>query len=460
MKVKLSTLFLITACACMAPLYALQAGPPADPNIGRTGRAPMGPVKSPTFHTTYIRLGSNNDDGLLYEPEKLGPNARIALVYEHPGGNNFNVEVGPEMASRGYRVLMVNYRGKEESVASFAKGISRGISFLRSLPGVQKVVVSGHSGGGHLIAFYANVAEHGPAACQVPGILYPCKSEDVTDLAKPDGVVLLDPTLGAFHAMSTIDPAWDGKGRSKTGFDMYATSNGYDPKSGSAKYSADFSKIFHAAQSGRNMQIVDNAVARLKLIEQGKGSFTDDEPLVIPAANEGGQGIRLYHADLSFVSHTKRPHMLLKADGSTPEVIIQSVRPATAARNLRSIGSLDAMSINTTVRFFLANYALRTTEDFEIKQDDIVGVDWASSMNSTAGSAPGISVPTLVLTMGCHYLIVPGEIVYDRLSSKDKTYATVEGSAHSFAPCKPEYGDTQKRTFDFVDNWLSKAGRF
>jgi hypothetical protein len=101
------------------------------------------------------------------------------------------------------------------------------------------------------------------------------------------------------------------------------------------------------------------------------------------------------------------------------------------------------MSISTTVRFFLANYALRTTKDFAIKEDDIVGVDWASSMNSTPGSAPGISVPTLVLTMGCHYLIVPGEMVYDHLSSKDKTYAPVEGSAHSFTPCKPEYGDTQ-----------------
>src|SRR4029077_3994186 len=102
------------------------------------------------FHTTYVRLGSNSDDGLLYEPETPGPNSRIALVYEHPGGNNFNVEVGPEMATRGYRVLMVNYRGDESNPAGFFKGISRGITYLRSLPGVQKVVVTGHSGGGHL----------------------------------------------------------------------------------------------------------------------------------------------------------------------------------------------------------------------------------------------------------------------------------------------------------------------
>ena len=62
--------------------------------------------------------------------------------------------------------------------------------------------------------------------------------------------------------------------------------------------------------------------------------------------------------------------------------------------------------------------------------------------------------------MGCHYLVVPGEIIFDHLAAKDKTYATVEGATHGFQPCQPQYGDTVKRTFDFVDNWLSRPGRF
>jgi hypothetical protein len=36
----------------------------------------------------------------------------------------------------------------------------------------------------------------------------------------------------------------------------------------------------------------------------------------------------------------------------------------------------------------------------------------------------------------------------------------VEGATHGFAPCKPEYGNTTKRTFDYLDSWLSKPGRF
>lgn len=43
---------------------------------------------------------------------------------------------------------------------------------------------------------------------------------------------------------------------------------------------------------------------------------------------------------------------------------------------------------------------------------------------------------------------------------KTKEFLGVEGANHGFMPCRPEYGDTFKRTFDFVDGWLSKAGRF
>jgi hypothetical protein len=36
----------------------------------------------------------------------------------------------------------------------------------------------------------------------------------------------------------------------------------------------------------------------------------------------------------------------------------------------------------------------------------------------------------------------------------------VEGATHGFTPCRPEYGDTLSRTFDYVDAWLKQAGRF
>jgi hypothetical protein len=62
--------------------------------------------------------------------------------------------------------------------------------------------------------------------------------------------------------------------------------------------------------------------------------------------------------------------------------------------------------------------------------------------------------------MSCTAHVVPGEIVYDHLAARDKTYAAVEGAAADFAPCKPQYGDTRKRAFDYLDGWLGGKTRF
>ena len=463
MATRLIFLAALASLISMLPLQvhpATQADSAARIKESRLAQASLvGPLPGERFRTVYVRLGSNDDEGLLYEPLTPGVNSRIALLYSHPDGNTFNVMVGPEMANRGYRVLMVNHHGEDDSSAVYVAGLSRAVSYLRTLPGVQRVVVAGHSGGGHLIAFYANMAEHGPAGCQGPEKLYPCKSEEVTGLAKPDGVVLLDPTLGAFHQMSSVDPAVDGKTRNAA-LDMFATANGYDKAAQRATYSPEFTKRFYTAQAERNAQIVGNALQRLKLINEGNGRFTDDEPFVIPGMGVNAAGARLYQPDVSFLARTKSPHTLLKADGTQPDVIVDSVRSPSGLQPGAALGTLNAMTQNTTVRRFLANSAISTTPDFAITADDIAGVNWKSSINSTPGNAEGITVPTLVLSMSCHYLVVPGEIIYNHLASKDKTFAVVEGAVHNFTPCKPQYGDTVKRTFDYVDSWLAKEGRF
>lgn len=466
MNNKLKFLFALLLSACVLPLQALQPPPAtaaARPSAGnpaqRGGPAPVGPVQSDRFRTVYVRLGSNNDEGLLYEPVTPGSNARIALLFVHPNGNVFNVPVGPEMSSRGYRVLMVNHHGQDDDADRFAPGISRGVAYLRTLPGVRRVVIVGHSGGGHLIAWYQNVAEHGPSACQGSEKIYPCSGEGLVGLAKPDGILLLDSTLGAFHQMSAVDPAVDGSNR-KPALDMFTAANGYDTEGKRARYSAEFAKRFHAEQAARNARIVDNALERLHAITQGKGQFSDDEPLVIRGMGQNAAGARLYQPDIAFVARTKKPHMLLKADGTEPEMIVPSVRPATGQQAIGALGTLHVMSQDTTVRHFLANSAIRTTPDYAITADDIAGVDWASATTSTPANAEGITVPALVMPMTCHYLVVPDEIIFDHLGSKDKTFVAVEGAVHNFAPCRPEYGDTVKRAFDFVDGWLGKTGRF
>lgn len=423
-------------------------------------REDQGPMTGTGFTTTYIRLG-RLADGLLYQPSTKGPKNRIAVVFTHPGADNLPEPIGRELSSRGYTVMNLNARANPEAGVDLQlPAMSAAIAYLRGLPGIERVVVAGHSGGAHQMTLYANVALHGAAACNGPEKLYACQARGLDHLERPDGLILLDPPLGDFHEASSIDPAVnDTVNRRDPALDMFSPANGFDAAKGSATYSADFARRFHAAQAARNAQVLAHAQARLKLIEGGQGDYANDEPLTIPGLGADAGGARLYQSDLAFLSHSKAPHLLLKADGTRAMQIIRTVRPASmaAAKQARMLGT---NSQNTTVRGYLAHAAIRLQPDYAITDDDIVGVDWASGYDSAPGNAPGITVPTLVLTMGCHYLIVPGEIIYDRLATRDKTYATVEGATHGFTACRPAYGDTMKRTFDFVDEWLGKAGRF
>ena len=420
---------------------------------------PLGEVDGAEYHTRYVRLGAQGE-GLLYEPTVTsGPKGHIALIFQHPSTNVFNDPIGPQMARRGYRILMDNYRGGDPGDEAYLPTISKGIEYLRTLPGVTKVVILGHSGSGHLTPYYVNVALNGPEACSGPEKIYPCKAEDLKGLQKPDGMLLFDPTLGAFHQMSSVDPAVGPKGRIAN-LDMFIPANGYDLEGKKATYSPEFTKRFYAAQSARNKKIVDDALARLKVIDAGKGRFSDDEPLVIPGMGVNASGARLYQPDLAFVEHTRNPHTLIKADGTMSEQIIHTVRPPSGQQAIGNLDSLRVMTQNTSVRDFLQNSALRTGPNFAMTADNILDVDWKSAATSTPANAEGVTVPTLVLAMGCHYLLVPAEIIFDHVAAKDKTFAAVEGAVHTFTPCKPEYGDTTKRVFDFADAWLAKPGRF
>lgn len=415
-----------------------------------------------TYHSQYVRL-SDNTEGLLLQPTKPNPNAHVAFVFSHPNRDNFKELPGPAIASDGYTVLLVNYRGDRDNPDAppedFLPSISEGIAKLRTLPGIDKVVLLAHSGGTHMGTLYENVAEHGPAACQGAEKIIPCDGEKIGKLEKPDALILLDPTLGAAHQMSAVDPAGGGEKRDMS-LDMFAKENGYDVEGKKATYAPEFAKAFYAAQARRNNEIVDAALERLKLIEAGKGEFSNDEPFVVKGVGIRALGARLYQPDVSFAAHTKQPHMLLKADGTRPVEVIKSVRPSAGGKQvLTMLDELGAMNYSTTVRGFLANSAIRASADYAFTADDITGIDWASSYTSTPANAEGVTVPSLVVTMSCHYLVVPGEVIYDRLGSKDKTYASVEGATHLFQPCRPEYGDTKKRVFDFVDEWVSQPGR-
>jgi hypothetical protein len=444
--------------------FATMGAPDQDAALGQTS-GPIGPVRSDLFHTTFVQT-SNNTFGLLYQPDTPGPNARVAIVYASPRAL-FNFAPAAEMANRGYRVLLVKHyladrRRVRQTSTDGLREASRGISYMRALPGVEKVVLMGHDDGGRMAAFYLAAADQGTAICQRPELLYRCTKShttDMTGLAKADGMILLDPDLGAFDTSSAIDPAFEGSTRTMRDIDMYAAGNGYNSKTGQGQYSTAFVKRFFAAQSARNTKIIDQAAGKLQLVEQGNGDFIDDEPFVVAGAYNSGNTAKLYDTDLALLSSTKSTHSLLKPDGSTVQSLVHSIRPPLAPQVVPLMAECCHV-VGTTVRRFLDNAAVRTTGAFAITSDDIIGVDWNSSLTSTPTNAESIKSPALILTMSCSNAVVPGEIVFDHLAAKDKSYAAVEGAGDDFTACKPDYGDTKKRTFDFVDHWLAERGRF
>jgi hypothetical protein len=128
--------------------------------------------------------------------------------------------------------------------------------------------------------------------------------------------------------------------------------------------------------------------------------------------------------------------------------------------------SLQKGALRTTVHNFLRTLAFRVNDDFRFDADSIHGIDWSSSYALPAGSVRTVTVPLLTLGMTGHWEYLAAEIIYENARSLDKSIAFVEGATHVFTTCKPcektpgEFGDTLKTTYDYVDGWLSKPGRF
>jgi hypothetical protein len=401
-------------------------------------------------------------NAVIAEPAKKDPVRNgIAILIAHPGRlNTFNYFLGPQFAKRGYPTMMVNYYGRGQIYEEFLPPIAAAIRYLRSLPGVRTVVLAGHSSGGDELTFYQDVAENGAAACQGHDRIYPCKTGGVDGLPRADGMLVLDIFIGAPVRALAFDPAVNDEYPNVRvrDLDMFDPQNGFDPRTHTGRYSPKFVRRFYAAQQARNQRLLDEALARLAKITEGQAKFRDDEPFTVAGGSESINGARLDLADRGLLSHTRAPHLLLKADGSSSVEIIPSLLGGVATAD--DLDELYHTAQYVTVREYLSYYALRTTSDFRTTADDIKGIDWRSSADSAVGNIEGITVPTLVMAATCAAHLVTNEIVYDHSAAKDKRFVGVEGADHYFRPCRPEYGDTLKRTFDYVDTWLTQPGRF
>lgn len=416
----------------------------------------------PAVKRTFIPL-SMSVPGALYESVTPGEKSHIGIFVMHAAANYMTFSACTELSKRGYTVLCaVNAGGGIDKTLFDAK---LAVAFLRQYPGIRKVILFGHSGGGTLMTAYQDIAENGVKVCQGPEKVIKC-SDSLAGLPRADGMVLADSNWGnAEMALFSVDPAVvneDGGMTVDPSLDLWNPANGFNPAG--SNYSQDFIHKFQTAVATRENNLIKRAQDRLVLIEAGKGRFADDEPFLVPGGNFGASNNKLFAQDTRLMSHTAKAWPLLHADGSITTGIVHSVRVPEGAKSLTSVLAMGA--INTTVRTFLANNAIRVTDTFSYDEDSVHGVDWASSYSSPPGNVEGISVPLLVMGMTGHSEYLSSETIYERAKSQDKELVFVEGATHTYTTCKEcekapgQFGDTLKTTYDHIDGWLSKKGRF
>jgi pimeloyl-ACP methyl ester carboxylesterase len=408
--------------------------------------------------------------GLLHAPDELNAASSVGAIFMHPNSNYLTHLGCRELAQRGIRALGVNgryFNTRRETMIweQVPLDVKPAVEHLREQPGIKHVVLIGHSGGGQLMPFYQNVAENGATVTQAAG-RFSEGGQDLDGLPAADGLVLLDAHHGyAANTLTSMDPAVIDEAtpdRIDPMLDVFNPDNGYDPAG--SRYDDGFKERYFRAQAERMVRLTERAQDRLAAIERGEGLYPDDEPFILAR----GQA-RIWQLDTRVVSRTRGAYPILRPDGSTIVDVPRSVRVAgvtpgsggAAGLTSRQNASWSQGAIPYSVRSWLSSNAIRVApERYGAGEDDVHGIDWHSSNTSTPMNLEGARAPLLIMAMTGHYWMVPGEIFLQHAASPDKELVFVEGASHNITPCAAceefpgQYGDTVKRTFDYVAGWV------
>jgi hypothetical protein len=413
-------------------------------------------------HPEYIALGRLS--AALYRPD-VGPSPHVAFLIMHRTANYMNHIGCTELSKRGFLALCMNtrFQNNETQVRweQTPLDVKAGVEYLRAQPGITKVVLFGHSGGGPLMSFYQAVAEKGPGYCQSANKLVRC-GDELRRLPPADAIVFADAHAGnPIQALRGLNPsvlAEGGQLRVIPDLDPFDPTNGYSP-SGRSHYSKEFQDRYFKAQAQRMSDRIATALAAEGRMKTGEYPFPDDDIVIVPAGGNPGAGpggdasLISLDPDIPELMSTARTEKLLKNDGSIANDVIKSVAvgdPGLARTNR----AFDTGTKIFTIRSFLSANAVRASDARD-------GIDHCSTNNSTTCAVQSITVPLMLAAMGAYHFIRDDEVIFDKAASKDKDYIVIEGALHGFTPCvacetKPgEYSNSVRNLFDYIQKWTS-----
>ena len=404
----------------------------------------------------FVQFSPGNATGALYKPDG-GPAPKVGIIEMHRTANFLHETACTELSKRGFLVLCMNSRfvNNESQVSweSIALDVKAGVSYLRDVQHVSKVLMIGFSGGGPIVTYYEAVAENGPSYCQGANKLTQC-TDAVAGLPRLDGIILRDGHPGnPINKLREMNPAISNLAEvvneNKTAkidpsLDPFNPENGFNPK-GDSHYSDDFKQRYFKAQSDKLNELIDIATKKRDEIAAGKYRYPDDDEFIFPRGNAA----RLAELDMSVDCCTARPERVIQNDGSITTELYHSVR--VPAPNSAELNARFAVTSFFTITSFLSANAIRSKTAYD--------VDVCSSNNSSPCALPHISAPLLVMAMGGHYFVRDGEINYDLSASKDKEFIIVAGATHGGTPCKDcpggPYTNSIKNLFDYMAKWAN-----
>lgn len=411
---------------------------------------------------TYIDIDKNTPC-MIYEPLHPGQKAKTGLVCIHSDDSYFEFSPVRALSARGYRIITSSFPDRSISLDEKVRHVDRVLKYLKEYPGIEKVILLGHSGGATLMSCYQMVAENGSGAFQGPEKIIPM--EELDGLNPADAVIFLDSNFGnGVMTLLSLDPAvtkeGDGVHLDPT-LNMYLPENGYDPKG--CHFSDEFIHRYWAGQAERMNHLIDYAREKAEEISNGQGTFYDDMPLFIVGGTQFKPMNKIFpQMPGRFFSHTKGKWPLLHKDGSITIDVVPCLR--TVFPGMQFTGNYWNGCLRTTVKSFLRSCAVRVNpRTFGYDETSLSGIEWDSSYCTTVSNAAHISAPMLIMGMTGSYEYIASEHIFNRaVKCTDKTMAFVEGAGHNFeaeheAEKAPgEFGDTEKLTFDYVDKWIEE----
>jgi pimeloyl-ACP methyl ester carboxylesterase len=413
---------------------------------------------------------SGGGQGLYWVPSS-GPISPIAFLAIHRTGDYLAHVSTQELPRRGFSVLGMNSRFKNNEASVnwelIALDVRAGVRFLRSQPGIQKVILIGHSGGGPTTSYYQAVATNGTSYCKSTPVqpkLSECSDSQLSGFVptdKADGIVFLDAHPGnTVNGLRSLNPAVRREGNPnsplKENLDPFNPANGFNPD-GDSVYTKKFVDKYTDEQSNRMNDLIDLALQMRADIAAGNSLPRDTDAFIAYR-----DSARLSDFSTGVWKGTLNPAKLLKNNGTIDaSKVVNTVRVSDPS-NKETDESLSGALFLTLTSFLSAN-AIRSFNSLE-------GIDWCSSNNSTPCAVASFSpsLPVLVMSMQGHYFIRDGEFIYQSSVSTDKDYVVVEGATHGLAPCtacsalhgNADYSNARINLFNYVRDWANKPGRF